>query len=65
MRHAPRVVCRVFNPELISSYASFGRSCQQVEAIRSFNYAQTAAVLLMVIVSLIDLGSAWLRERVI
>lgn len=37
------------------------------EAIRSFNYAQTAAVLLMVIVivSLIDLGSAWLRERVI
>jgi phosphonate transport system permease protein len=37
------------------------------EAIRSFNYAQTAAVMLMVIVivSLIDLGSAWVRERVI
>jgi phosphonate transport system permease protein len=37
------------------------------EAIRSFNYAQTSAVLLMVIVivTLIDLGSAWLRERVI
>jgi len=58
-------VCRVFNPELISSYASVGRSCQQGEAIRSFNYAQTAAVLLLVIVSLIDLGSAWLRERAI
>jgi phosphonate transport system permease protein len=37
------------------------------EAIRSFNYAQTAAVMLMVIVvvSAIDLASAWLRERVI
>ncbi|MFK4441019.1 phosphonate transport system permease protein [Caballeronia udeis] len=37
------------------------------EAIRSFNYAKTSAVLLMVIVivTLIDLGSAWLRERVI
>ena len=37
------------------------------EAIRSFNYAQTSAVLLMVIVivTLIDLASAWLRERVI
>jgi phosphonate transport system permease protein len=37
------------------------------EAIRSFNYAQTAAVMLMVIVivTLIDLGSAWVRERVI
>ncbi|HXZ09533.1 MAG TPA: phosphonate ABC transporter, permease protein PhnE [Paraburkholderia sp.] len=37
------------------------------EAIRSFNYAQTSAVMLMVIVvvTVIDLGSAWLRERVI
>ncbi|MBB5398341.1 phosphonate transport system permease protein [Paraburkholderia youngii] len=37
------------------------------EAIRSFNYAQTAAVMIMVIVvvTVIDLGSAWLRERVI
>ncbi|MBC8748664.1 phosphonate transport system permease protein [Paraburkholderia sp. WC7.3g] len=37
------------------------------EAIRSFNYAQTAAVMIMVIVvvTMIDLGSAWLRERVI
>ncbi|TDN63709.1 phosphonate ABC transporter, permease protein PhnE [Paraburkholderia sp. BL10I2N1] len=37
------------------------------EAIRSFDYAQTAAVMLMVIVvvSAIDLASAWLRERVI
>ena len=37
------------------------------EAIRSFDYAKTSAVLLMVIVivTLIDLGSAWLRERVI
>jgi hypothetical protein len=38
-------------------------------SIRSFSHAQTAAVLLMVIViviaSLIGLGSAWLRERVI
>jgi phosphonate transport system permease protein len=38
-------------------------------ASHSFNYAQTAAVLLMeiviLIVSLIGLGSAWLRERVI
>jgi phosphonate transport system permease protein len=37
------------------------------ESIRSFNYAQTSAVMLMVvvIVTLIDLGSAWVRERVI
>ncbi len=37
------------------------------EAIRSFDYAQTAAVMIMVIVvvTVIDLGSAWLRERVI
>ncbi|MEQ5842277.1 phosphonate ABC transporter, permease protein PhnE [Paraburkholderia acidicola] len=37
------------------------------EAIRSFNYAQTAAVMIMVIVvvTAIDLVSAWLRERVI
>jgi phosphonate transport system permease protein len=37
------------------------------EEIRSFDYAQTAAVMLMVIVvvSVIDLASAWLRERVI
>lgn len=37
------------------------------EAIRSFNYAQTAAVMLIVIVivSMIDLVSAWVRERVI
>ncbi len=36
------------------------------EEIRSFNYAQTAAVMLMVIVvvTAIDLISAWLRERV-
>jgi phosphonate transport system permease protein len=37
------------------------------EAIRSFNYAQTAAVMIIVIVivSLIDLASGWVRERVI
>ncbi|MFM0322147.1 phosphonate ABC transporter, permease protein PhnE [Caballeronia glebae] len=37
------------------------------EAIRSFDYAQTSAVMLIVIaiVSLIDLASAWVRERVI
>ena len=37
------------------------------EAIRSFDYAQTSAVMIMVIVvvSAIDLASAWLRERVI
>ncbi|MGH8780216.1 phosphonate ABC transporter, permease protein PhnE [Paraburkholderia sp.] len=37
------------------------------EAIRSFDYAQTAAVMIMVIVvvTAIDLMSAWLRERVI
>ena len=36
------------------------------EAIRSFDYAQTAAIMIMVIVvvTAIDLGSAWLRERV-
>ncbi|WP_232833436.1 phosphonate ABC transporter, permease protein PhnE [Paraburkholderia kururiensis] len=36
------------------------------EAIRSFNYAQTSAVILMVIVvvTFIDVVSAWLRERV-
>ncbi len=36
------------------------------ESIRSFNYAQTAAVMIMVIavVTAIDLVSAWLRERV-
>lgn len=36
------------------------------EAIRSFDYAQTSAVMIMVIVvvSAIDLASAWLRERV-
>jgi phosphonate transport system permease protein len=37
------------------------------EAIRSFNYAQTSAVMaiVIVIVSLIDLASGWVRERVI
>jgi phosphonate transport system permease protein len=37
------------------------------EEIRSFDYAQTCAVLIMVIavVTIIDLISAWLRERVI
>jgi phosphonate transport system permease protein len=37
------------------------------ESIRSFNYAQTAAVMIMVIVvvTAIDVSSAWLRERVI
>ncbi|WP_035558963.1 MULTISPECIES: phosphonate ABC transporter, permease protein PhnE [Burkholderiaceae] len=37
------------------------------EAIRSFDYAQTSAVMIMVIVvvSAIDMASAWLRERVI
>jgi phosphonate transport system permease protein len=37
------------------------------EAIRSFNYAQTSAVMIIVvvIVSLIDLASGWVRERVI
>ncbi len=37
------------------------------EEIRSFDYAQTCAVMLMVIVvvTMIDLGSAWVRERVI
>src|SRR6201995_2321354 len=37
------------------------------EAIRSFDYAQTAAVMIMVVVvvTVIDLASAWLRERVI
>jgi phosphonate transport system permease protein len=37
------------------------------EAIRSFNYAQTSAVLLIIIfiVSLIDVVSGWVRERVI
>jgi phosphonate transport system permease protein len=36
------------------------------ESIRSFEYPQTAAVMLMVIVvvTLLDLASAWLRERV-
>lgn len=36
------------------------------EAIRSFNYAQTSAVIVMVIVvvTFIDVVSAWLRERV-
>ena len=37
------------------------------EVIRGFEYAQTAAVLLMLVVSvsLIDIGSAWLRKRLI
>jgi phosphonate transport system permease protein len=37
------------------------------EVIRSFQYAQTCAVLLILIVtvSLIDVGSAWLRRRFI
>lgn len=37
------------------------------EVIRGFEYAQTAAVLLMLVasVSLIDIGSAWLRKRVV
>ncbi len=37
------------------------------EAIRSFNYAQTAALLVIVIavVTLIDMSSAWLRARAI
>ena len=37
------------------------------EAIRGFQYAQTCAVLLMLVatVSVIDLGSAWLRRRFI
>jgi phosphonate transport system permease protein len=37
------------------------------EVIRSFEYAQTCAVLLMLIVtvSLIDMGSSWLRQRFI
>lgn len=37
------------------------------EVIRSFEYAQTSAVLMMLIVTvtLIDLGSAWLRQRFI
>ncbi|ALP65809.1 phosphonate ABC transporter, permease protein PhnE [Paraburkholderia caribensis] len=37
------------------------------ESIRSFNYSQTAAVMLMVVVvvTVIDVGSAWMRERVI
>jgi phosphonate transport system permease protein len=37
------------------------------DAIRSFNYAATAAMLLIliVVVSLLDLGSAWVRKRYI
>jgi phosphonate transport system permease protein len=37
------------------------------EVIRSFAYAQTCAVLIILIVtvSAIDLGSAWLRNRII
>ena len=37
------------------------------EVIRGFQYAQTCAVLLMLIltVSLIDLASAWMRKRLI
>ncbi len=37
------------------------------EVIRGFEYAQTAAVLLMLVVSvsLIDIGSAWLRKRLV
>jgi phosphonate transport system permease protein len=37
------------------------------EVIRSFQYAHTCAVLLILIftVSLIDLASAWLRKRLI
>ena len=37
------------------------------EVIRSFQYAQTCAVLLILVVSVtaIDVGSAWLRQRVI
>ncbi|MBN3806706.1 phosphonate ABC transporter, permease protein PhnE [Paraburkholderia sp. Ac-20336] len=37
------------------------------EAIRSFDYAQTSALMIMVIVvvTVIDLSSAWLRDRVI
>jgi phosphonate transport system permease protein len=37
------------------------------EVIRGFQYAQTCAVLLILVltVSLIDLASAWLRKRAI
>ena len=37
------------------------------KVIRSFQYAQTCAVLLILVISVtaIDVGSAWLRKRVI
>jgi phosphonate transport system permease protein len=37
------------------------------EQIRSFNYAQTAAIMLIIIVFVIavDMASAWLRKRII
>jgi phosphonate transport system permease protein len=37
------------------------------DAIRSFDYGRTSAILLVIIaaVSLLDIGSAWLRRRFI
>ena len=37
------------------------------EAIRSFNYAQTAAIMLVIIVGRVclDIASAWLRRRMV
>jgi phosphonate transport system permease protein len=62
-----RLESNVRSASVVGMVGAGGIGAVLFEVIRSFQYAQTCAVLLILIVtvSLIDVGSAWLRRRFI
>ncbi len=62
-----RFEANVRSATVVGMVGAGGIGVSLYEAIRSFNYAQTSAIMLIIIVVVvcIDMGSAWLRKRMI
>jgi phosphonate transport system permease protein len=62
-----RFEANVRSATVVGMVGAGGIGVSLYEAIRSFNYAQTAAIMLVIIVCVvaIDIGSAWLRKRMV
>jgi phosphonate transport system permease protein len=62
-----RFEANVRSATVVGMVGAGGIGVSLYEAIRSFNYAQTAAIMLVIIVCVvcIDMGSAWLRKRMV
>jgi phosphonate transport system permease protein len=62
-----RFEANVRSATVVGMVGAGGIGVSLYEAIRSFNYAQTAAIMMVIIVCVVclDIGSAWLRKRMV